>query len=199
MVQPPSHAYLALLALLGLTAAAAAPGRQPRSAFGGRLGPTFNLTAFGAVGDNKTLNTEAFRKAVARVEAAGGGTLVVPPGAFRTGPVNLTSKMTLFLDTGASIFGPTVRACALRHHSSPFTFTAAGPRGQSLSLSSCRIDRMTPTHPMLCSGGAARPGTGLRDVAGEVPPQCHESQVHRGNHLQRLMTDETVFLPGAHR
>lgn len=33
--------------------------------------------------------------------------MVVPRGAFRTGPFNLTSHMTLFLQDGAAIYGPT--------------------------------------------------------------------------------------------
>ena len=78
------------------------------AALGGRDNlPSFNVTAFGAKGDNKTLNTHAFQKAVETIAAAGGGTLVVPDGAYRTGPFNLTSHMTLYLTGGASIFGPT--------------------------------------------------------------------------------------------
>src|SRR5579862_3553038 len=45
---------------------------------------TFNLNDFGGVGDGKTLNTEAFGKALAKVEESGGGRLVVPPGTYRT-------------------------------------------------------------------------------------------------------------------
>lgn len=52
------------------------PPTNTKSPFGGRAGPTFNLTDFGAIGDNATLNTPAFVKAVAAVEKAGGGTLV---------------------------------------------------------------------------------------------------------------------------
>jgi hypothetical protein len=77
------------------------------SPYGGRAGPTFNLSSFGAVPDNATLNTDAFEKAVEAVRKAGGGTVVVPDGAFRTAPFNLTSHMTLFLSGGAQIFGPT--------------------------------------------------------------------------------------------
>ena len=52
------------------------------------------------------MNTAAFNQAVAAVSAAGGGTLVVPVGAFVTGPFNLTSRMTLFLAAGAEIRAP---------------------------------------------------------------------------------------------
>eukprot|EP01045_Picozoa_sp_COSAG04_P003375 COSAG04_NODE_137_length_23739_cov_18.665764_3_plen_459_part_00 len=103
----PAAAPIMLPLAAALALAAAAPQQPARSPYGGRAGPTFNLTLFGAKGDNATLNTKAFEAAVARVEAAGGGTLVVPRGAFRTGPFNLTSHMTLFLDAGAAIYGPT--------------------------------------------------------------------------------------------
>jgi polygalacturonase len=67
---------------------------------------TFNLADFGAVGDGKTLNTKAFAKAVAAVNEAGGGKLVVPKGVFLTGPFTLCSKLDLHLDAGAVIKAP---------------------------------------------------------------------------------------------
>jgi polygalacturonase len=66
----------------------------------------FNLADFGAVGDGKTLNTEAFAKAIAAVKAAGGGKLVVPKGVFLTAPFALCSKLDLHLDDGAVIKAP---------------------------------------------------------------------------------------------
>ncbi|HWB87453.1 MAG TPA: glycosyl hydrolase family 28 protein [Bryobacteraceae bacterium] len=66
----------------------------------------FNLTDFGGVGDNKTLNTEAFQKAVAAIAKAGGGHLIVPPGIYKTLPFTLTSHMDLHLDAGATIKAP---------------------------------------------------------------------------------------------
>jgi polygalacturonase len=67
---------------------------------------TFSLTDFGAVGDGTTLNTDAFKKAVAAVEKAGGGKLVVPKGFFRTQPFALCSNLDLHLDEGAMIQAP---------------------------------------------------------------------------------------------
>ncbi len=66
----------------------------------------FNLADFGAVGDYKTMNTEAFTKAVAAVAAAGGGHLIVPEGTFKTMPFTLTSHMDLHLNPGAVIKAP---------------------------------------------------------------------------------------------
>ncbi|XP_073010801.1 probable polygalacturonase [Typha latifolia] len=68
----------------------------------------YNLTDFGGVGDGRTLNTEAFERAVAaisRLAKKGGGQLNVLPGRWLTAPFNLTSHMTLFLTEGAVILG----------------------------------------------------------------------------------------------
>jgi polygalacturonase len=69
-------------------------------------GRTFNLADFGAVGDGATLNTTAFTTAIAAVEKAGGGKLVVPHGVFVTAPFKLCSSLDLHLDDGAVIKAP---------------------------------------------------------------------------------------------
>jgi polygalacturonase len=65
----------------------------------------FLLPDFGAVGDGKTLNTDAFREAVAACRKAGGGEVVVPAGVFVTGPFELTDRMALVLERGATVRG----------------------------------------------------------------------------------------------
>ena len=62
---------------------------------------TYSVVDFGAIGDGKTLNTAALQKALNAVSQAGGGTLVVPPGQFLTGPLTLTSSLNLQLAKGA--------------------------------------------------------------------------------------------------
>lgn len=67
----------------------------------------FDLQAYGAVPDGHTDNTAAFHRAVAAVDAAGGGILVVPPGTYFTGPFDLCSRIDLRLEAGATIqFSP---------------------------------------------------------------------------------------------
>jgi polygalacturonase len=66
----------------------------------------FALTDFGAVGDGATMNTAAFNKAIAAVDRAGGGQLVVPKGVFVTGPFKLCSRLDLHLAEGAVIKAP---------------------------------------------------------------------------------------------
>jgi len=63
----------------------------------------FNLADYGAVADGQTLNTGAFAKAIAAVDAAGGGHLVVPQGLWLTGPIHLCGNLDLHLERGALV------------------------------------------------------------------------------------------------
>lgn len=57
---------------------------------------TFNVVAYGAVGDGVTSDTAAVRAALAAAAAAGGGTVLLPRGlTFLTGSVNVTSNVEL--------------------------------------------------------------------------------------------------------
>ena len=60
----------------------------------------------------KILNTVAFQNAVFYVKSfadKGGAQLYVPPGRWLTGSFYLTSHLTLFIETGATILGSQVR------------------------------------------------------------------------------------------
>ncbi|NLL71118.1 MAG: glycoside hydrolase family 28 protein [Epulopiscium sp.] len=63
----------------------------------------YSIEDFGAVGDGKTLCTDAFAAAMAKCEEQGGGTVYVPAGKFFTGPIHLTSNLTLYIDAGATV------------------------------------------------------------------------------------------------
>jgi polygalacturonase len=62
---------------------------------------TVSLANLGAIGDGKTLNTEAIAKGIASLARRGGGKLVVPPGIWLTGPIRLQSNIELHLEAGA--------------------------------------------------------------------------------------------------
>ncbi|MBE7169106.1 MAG: glycoside hydrolase family 28 protein [Williamsia sp.] len=63
----------------------------------------FPVTAYGAVGDGTTLNTEAFRKAIEACNKSGGGRVIVPLGTFLTGAIHLKSNVELHLADSARI------------------------------------------------------------------------------------------------
>ena len=64
---------------------------------------TLNIVEFGAIGDGKTLCTEAFSKAIDTLSKQGGGKLLIPPGVWLTGPIELKSNINLHLEVGAII------------------------------------------------------------------------------------------------
>ena len=63
----------------------------------------FSITHFGAVGNGKTDCTDAFRKAIAACNQAGGGRVVVPAGEFLTGAIQLKSNVNLHIAKGGTI------------------------------------------------------------------------------------------------
>ena len=63
----------------------------------------FDITKFGAIGDNRADCTAAFQKAIAACNAAGGGRVVVPAGEFLTGAIRLRSNVELHLEQGSTI------------------------------------------------------------------------------------------------
>ncbi len=65
----------------------------------------FAVTDYGAVPDGTTLCTKGLQKAIDACGAAGGGTVLVPPGTYLTGPLFLRSHLVLELMAGATLLG----------------------------------------------------------------------------------------------
>lgn len=63
----------------------------------------FDITEYGAVGDGKTLNTNAIQRAIDACRE--GGRVYVPRGTFVSGAIFLKSDMTLYLEEGAVLLG----------------------------------------------------------------------------------------------
>lgn len=66
-------------------------------------GGAINIKDFGAIGDGKTLNTQAIQSAVD--VCAENGIVVIPVGVFVSGAIYLKSSMTLRLEEGAVLLG----------------------------------------------------------------------------------------------
>lgn len=60
-----------------------------------------SIARFGALGDGATINTRAIQAAIDAQAAAGGGTVVVPPGVFVSGALFMKPQVHLHLEPGA--------------------------------------------------------------------------------------------------
>ncbi len=90
---------LGLVAAAGsISPAAAASPKRPLSA------PSiFDVRAFGATGDGKSIDTGAINKAIEAASAAGGGTVLFPPGTYVAFSIHLRSFVDLYLAQGCTI------------------------------------------------------------------------------------------------
>ncbi len=63
----------------------------------------YNVRTYGAVGDGKTLDTDAINKTIETVASKGGGTVFFPAGTYLSFSIRLKSNITIYLDNGATI------------------------------------------------------------------------------------------------
>ena len=63
----------------------------------------FDIRAYGAVGDGKTVDSPAINKAIEAAAVAGGGTVVFPPGTWLSFSIHLKSHVGLYLSQGATL------------------------------------------------------------------------------------------------
>lgn len=63
----------------------------------------FDITEYGAVNGGKVSNTTAFANAIQAASKAGGGKVVIPPGIWLTGPIELKSNIELHAKRGALV------------------------------------------------------------------------------------------------
>jgi hypothetical protein len=64
-------------------------------------GKIFDVLQYGAIGDNKTLNTKAIQKTIDECSAAGGGSVYIHNGIFVSGTLVLKDNVHLFVEAGS--------------------------------------------------------------------------------------------------
>jgi hypothetical protein len=67
----------------------------------------YNITAYGAIPNNGTINTKYIQAAIDACTGNGGGDVVVPTGIFLSGTIHLKSNVNLYLQSGAILRGST--------------------------------------------------------------------------------------------
>jgi hypothetical protein len=92
--------FRALAGASGVVALTAEAMAKPAAPGSPRL---HDVSQFGAVGDGRTDATAGLQRAVDACAAAGGGLVLVPPGRYLSGAVNLRSHVHLHLGSGATL------------------------------------------------------------------------------------------------
>ena len=117
----------------------------------------YNITNYGAVGDDMATNTTAIQAAISAASTADGGTVEVPAGVYLSGPIQLAGHIRLQLEGGAVL-----RMLPLGKYPggtrNPADFIS-GARLQDIALSGTgMIDGQgIPWWPYARAGGARRP------------------------------------------
>jgi polygalacturonase len=95
------------LSSVGLAASAAAAlpacGAAQSTGAAGSATIFFDVRAFGATGDGKTVDSPAINKAIEAAAAAGGGTVVFPRGNYVSFSIRLKGHVDLYLSQGSAI------------------------------------------------------------------------------------------------
>jgi polygalacturonase len=87
----------------------------------------FDVHAYGAVGDAKTLDTKALQAAIDACAQSGGGRVVIAGGTFLSGTLVLKSHVILDVEAGATLLGSTklvdypIHIAALRSYTDNYT------------------------------------------------------------------------------
>ena len=93
--------FIMLPAAVGLLLLIFSPAEITAGSGGGQV----IISEHGAVGDGKTLNTQAIQTAIDNCAKAGGGTVVVPKGVFLTGAIFLKQGVNLCVDENGVLKG----------------------------------------------------------------------------------------------
>jgi polygalacturonase len=79
----------------------------------------FDVKAFGATGDGKTVDTPAINRAIEAAAEAGGGTVFFPAGSYLSYSIRLKNKVTLNLSSGVVIVAAETDASTQGHGYDP--------------------------------------------------------------------------------
>jgi polygalacturonase len=109
-MDPFNSARRELLRFGGIGLAAAATTAMPAAYAAAQRSPNplavqsiFDIRTYGALGDGKAVDSPAINKAIEAAAAAGGGTVLFPPGTWLCFSIRLKSHVALHLSQGATI------------------------------------------------------------------------------------------------
>jgi hypothetical protein len=170
-----------------------------------------DIRDYGAKGDGTTLDTAAVQAAIDRCAEEHGGTVLVPPGVFVVGTLELKSCVTLHLSSGARLLGSPEAA---HYHAGRGVPTS---NGNVVLLSAADAENVTIEGNGTIDGNGAKFFTGRGDNTGPgqnsaegyfqrphllVFHRCRNLRLHgafftaSAYHAVRILQCEHVFIDG---
>ena len=135
---------------------------------------TFNVKHFGALGDGLTDDTKAIQNTIEACAQAGGGTVFLPSGLYRSDPLQLRSDLTLALDIGAVLVGSNLRGDqALLRGNRLQRITLTGPGAIEGSGNGVGIELTHSSEITIRSLGISRFDTGMRLASNSITVLDH--------------------------
>src|SRR2546421_2748596 len=100
-IQGRNRLLICITIVIGVAAVSAADTQIASSQ--NPVADSYNVRAFGAKGDGKTLDTAAINQAIDVTAAADGGTVYFPAGNYLSTSIHLKSNIAIYLDQGVTI------------------------------------------------------------------------------------------------
>ena len=146
----------------------------------------YNVLDFGAVKDGLTDNREAIQKAIDAACKAGGGRVVVPPGKYLTGGVEIKDNVTFYVAAGATILG----SKDLGNYAAHDGFSAHGDPAKR----KCLISVANARNVTICGSGTID-GQGLHYWENQPEsPHWIKAKPERPNALLEVADSENIII-----
>lgn len=148
---------------------------------------TFSITDYGATADGTTMNTKAIQSAIDAAAAVGGGRVIIPPGKYLTGGIELRDNIILELQGGATLLG-TDQLDAYATHKGSDQHGRAIERRYLVSV--------TGVKDVLIEGKGTIDGQGkfYWETPASPPPQWIKAKTPRPNALLEVADSENITI-----
>lgn len=148
---------------------------------------TYRITDYGASADGKTLTTQAIQSAIDAAAEAGGGRVIVPPGKYLTGGIELRDNIIFELQGGATLLG-TDQLDAYATHEGTDQHGKAIQRRYLISV--------TGAKNVLIEGKGTIDGQGkfYWETPAAPPPQWIKAKTPRPNALLEVADSENITI-----
>ncbi|MCR9099218.1 MAG: glycosyl hydrolase family 28 protein [bacterium] len=147
----------------------------------------FRITDYGAVGDGTTLTTQAIQAAIDAAAEVGGGRVIIPPGKYLTGGIELRDNIIFELQGGATLLGTNQLEAYATHE---------GTDQHGKAIQRRYLVSITGVKNVLIEGKGTIDGQGkfYWETPASPPPQWIKAKTPRPNALLEVADSENITI-----